>query len=345
MVTQWMLDTYGDPLGRLRDFTRKVWELAGLSAMLAVINETQEFTLQPTIIENSETLNQVNPFKPLMTLNSARLVPVLMKKFQNARIGALFRPCEMRALIEMSKHDSFDLNLVFTICVDCLGTLPLEEFRWQAQRKTSNQRLTEETLKFARQGGILAYRYRSACQMCPSPEAIGADINIGVIGLPVRRYLLIEARNETVAANLHLDSILDEEADAELINQRRHVLARLHQRNEHTFERVTRGIADTLPSDTHGLAEQLDHCFPCQECMNNCPICTTEYPSRDANGRYDRNQIARWLISCVGCGMCEQACPQRLPLSAIFDYIRRQLTEAFEYTPGHSRTQPLPIHR
>ena len=343
MVTQWMTNTHGDPLGSLRDFTRKVWELADLSAMLVLINETQDATLQPAIIENSETLNQVNPFKPLMTLNSARLIPDLMNKFQNARIGALFRPCEMRALIEMSKHNSFNLDLVFTICVDCLGTLPLEEFRWQVQRKASNQRLTEETLKFARQGGILAYRYRSACQMCPSPEALGADINIGIIGLPVRRYLLIEARNEMVAANLHLDSILDK-ADRELINQRKHVLSKLHQRNEHTFERVTHGIADSLPNDADGIAEQLDRCFPCQECMNNCPICAIEYPSQDANGRYDQSQIARWLISCVGCGMCEQACPQHLPLSAIFGYIRRQLTEAFDYTPGHSRTQPLPIH-
>ena len=31
------------------------------------------------------------------------------------------------------------------------------------------------------QGGILAYRYRSACQMCALPVAQGADVNVAVI--------------------------------------------------------------------------------------------------------------------------------------------------------------------
>jgi len=40
----------------------------------------------------------------------------------------------------------------------------------------------------------------------------------------------------------------------------------------------------------------------------------------------------RWLVSCVSCGMCEQACPNHLPLTAIISRISRELK--FELTPA-----------
>jgi Na+-translocating ferredoxin:NAD+ oxidoreductase RnfC subunit len=36
------------------------------------------------------------------------------------------------------------------------------------------------------------------------------------------------------------------------------------------------------------------------------------------------------MISCAGCGMCEQACPNHLPLVTIFNQIREQLIEPLE---------------
>ncbi len=343
MATQWFLETHGDPLGVLRSFTQRIWERMGLNAMLVLLDDNQEFIAHPSIIEDKVALRQANPFKPLMTINSAQLVPEFANSYRDHRIGVLLRSCEMRALIEMTKHDSLNLEHLFTICVDCLGTLPLDEFKWQAQRRNSSQKLTEEALKFARQGGILAYRYRSACQICSSPEAQGADINIGVIGLPAHRYILIEIHDETLAEKFYPGILTAKEVDIERITQRKRVLAKLHQRNEQTFQRMICGIVDFLPTDIHRLTDQLDDCSPCQECLNHCPICTIDYPTRNANEKYPTEQIARWVISCIGCGMCEQACPKHLPLNAVFTYMQRQLTEAFNYIPGFSRTQPLPI--
>ena len=41
------------------------------------------------------------------------------------------RPCEMRALTEMTKHASFKIDNLLTISVDCLGTLPADEYQWR----------------------------------------------------------------------------------------------------------------------------------------------------------------------------------------------------------------------
>jgi Fe-S oxidoreductase len=51
----------------------------------------------------------------------------------------------------------------------------------------------------------------------------------------------------------------------------------------------------------------------------------------------------RWMLSCAGCGMCEQACTQHLPLSTIFGHIREQLAAEFGYRPGRSPDEPLPL--
>jgi predicted aldo/keto reductase-like oxidoreductase len=38
-----------------------------------------------------------------------------------------------------------------------------------------------------------------------------------------------------------------------------------------------------------------------------------------------REDVVNWLLSCAGCGMCEQSCPQHQPLSAVFSHIREQI--------------------
>jgi Fe-S oxidoreductase len=50
----------------------------------------------------------------------------------------------------------------------------------------------------------------------------------------------------------------------------------------------------------------------------------------------------RWLVSCAGCGMCEQSCPNSLPTATIFAHIRRQLDQQWDYSPGRSTSEPLP---
>ncbi|MBU2527500.1 MAG: 4Fe-4S dicluster domain-containing protein, partial [Bacteroidetes bacterium] len=99
-------------------------------------------------------------------------------------------------------------------------------------------------------------------------------------------------------------------------------------RNTRTRERVIRELSETLPADVDSLLEQFDTCGACQTCMDNCPICAIHYPRRDGSGRFVKDEIANWLASCAGCGMCEQSCPQHLPLSIIFTHVKQQLQQA-----------------
>jgi len=59
--------------------------------------------------------------------------------------------------------------------------------------------------------------------------------------------------------------------------------------------------------------------------MNVCPICSVDEPRRAKDGKLVREDVVNWLLSCAGCGMCEQSCPQHQPLSAVFSHIREQI--------------------
>ena len=214
--------------------------------------------------------------------------------------------------------------------VDCLGTLPLDEYQWRVERKGSPKKLAQEALQFSRQGGIVRYRYRSACQVCISPQATEADINIGILGLPVRQHALITIYNESLAEKLNMAEIAEDEIDADVLDGHQRVVARLVQRSENTRERIANGLAELLPEDAGALIEQFESCGDCTTCMDVCPLCDIHYPQRLEDGSYQKSEITRWLISCSGCGICEQACPQHLPLTIIFNHIQTQLAEESE---------------
>jgi formate dehydrogenase subunit beta len=343
MNKQWMLQTHGDPLGTLRKFAQEVWSAAGLNGMLVPIESAPEGSLKPHLLEDPAQLTQVNPFRPLMTLNAARLIPEILRAHPGERLAAMLRPCEMRALIEMQKHQPFPVENLLTISVDCLGTFPADEFQWRSERKGSQEGLTSEALQFARQGGIVPYRYRPACQLCTGPDAQNADLNIGVLGLPVRQAILVSARDSTVAERLGMQSICDGPADDVLVRQRERLLAKMVERSQHTRQRITSSLAGILPLNLDALVDQFNDCGSCQECMENCPICSVDFPQREAGGGFVRIDVMRWLVSCSGCGMCEQACPNHKPLCAIFGHIRQQLVDALGYQPGQSIHDPLPV--
>ena len=300
MNESYFIETHGDPLGVVQNVIAAAWE--------------------------NYQLDQVNPFRPLMTGNAAKYIPAILEEQPDTRLGVVLRPCEMRALVEKNKRESIPEDRLLTIGVDCLGTYPMDDYQWRAERKGSQERLAWESLHFARQGGIASYRFRSACQACRTPVSSEADINIGVIGLPVRQKIIVEASG-TLPANMLTGDKIGIDQDQSLIDQREYIIAKLLQRSSQTRQRLADNLDSILPRDVDALVKQFESCGECRECFEICPLCAAEYPAKDESGLYRREQVKDWMISCAGCGMCEQACPNHLPLVAIFNQIREQLIE------------------
>jgi formate dehydrogenase subunit beta len=355
MNNQWSLETHGDPLGKVRDIIKKVWLESNLDGMLVTMNGGDDVRAIPHYVSDIASIDMINPFKPLMEINAASLLPNLVANYPEAKIGAVLRPCEIRALTEMTKHTSLKIDNLLTISVDCLGTLPADEYQWRLERvekkpppeETSStepsDELAREALQFARQGGIIPYRYRSACQVCISPAAQQANINIHILGLPVRQQMLVSVDDPALAKTIHPENLTDGKADITLSLQHERILSKMCERHQRTMDRVNEGLGSLLPVDVDAVIHQLESCGDCQNCMNACPICSVDRPHRNVDGHYDRSGVMRWLVSCAGCGMCEQSCPSHLPISTIFAHIRQQLDQEWEYVPGKSIHDPLPL--
>ncbi len=355
MNNQWSVETHGDPLGKARHLIKQIWLESNLDGMLVTVNGGEEAGAMPRYVVDVELIDEINPFTPLMEINIARLIPDLVASHPDARIGALLRPCEMRALTEMVKHASFKIDNLLSISIDCLGTLPADEYQWRLERvekahsplhenpSESDGDLAYEALKFARQGGIIPYRYRSACQVCLSPAANQADVNLHILGLPVRQQMLLSVSDPRIGESIHLEKLTDGIAEAALVSQHERIISKMCERHQRTMDRMNEGLGGLLPADVDAVIRQLESCGDCQNCMDVCPICSVDRPERSAEGHYDRSSVMRWLVSCAGCGMCEQACPNHLPISAVFAHIRQELAQEWEYVPGRSINEPLPL--
>lgn len=317
-MTSWMIPTHNDPLGAVRQVIAALWEAANLERILLPQNGATE-TTGPRVIANPQGTEHFNPFIPLMPFNAAQLVPELVA--EGTPVAAVLRPCELRTLRAMERRGQLRTHNLLTVSVDCLGTLPPEEFARRAQREGSSQ----DTLQSASQGNSVSYRYRTACQICQSPEACEAEVNIAVLGLPVRQYILLNVRREALATRLRGEEATP--VDETLLAQHQRVTARLVERGQSTRQRIFRKLTSVLPATIEALTAPIKGCDDCRACFDACPLCTSQFPQRDAKGNYTRTDVLEWLVSCAGCGMCEQACPKHLPLTLTFAYIREQLTQ------------------
>jgi formate dehydrogenase subunit beta len=54
-------------------------------------------------------------------------------------------------------------------------------------------------------------------------------------------------------------------------------------------------------------------------------------------------RLNHMVLSCVGCGMCTSDCPAELPVGRVFRAIGQEVQEAFEYEPGRSVEDCLPL--
>lgn len=115
--------------------------------------------------------------------------------------------------------------------------------------------------------------------------------------------------------------------DAELLSQHQRTTARLAERGQETRERIFSGLVGVLPPNLDSLVEPLQGCDDCRACLDACPICTSDFPRQSDAGDYIQEDVMEWLVSCSGCGMCEQSCPKHLPLTIIFGHIQEQLAE------------------
>jgi len=321
------------------------WQGIKLDAMLAPFETQDNFFIASKIIEDPAELAGLNPFAPVMPINSALNAIDFITERTGQRVAVFMKPCELRAFTELKKRKALTFNNdeVIIIGVDCLGTYSRKEFASLVEASDSAS-VTTEVLRNAAEGGLRPQHFRMACQICEWPGPKGADVTFGIIGVNSEKFLLLIVKDEETDEQLGISPLTDCKASEYQVSHREVVVGAIADTRADMREHFFENDGGTRRFNELGsFLAWMASCSLCGRCLNACPHYRGEFRGkfgRVLDGKTDRHvlselvNLGRWIASCTGCGMCEQACDRDVPLTLLLSSLSHHIRAELNYCPG-----------
>jgi formate dehydrogenase subunit beta len=319
-----------------------------------------------TLICDPEKLNGVCVLSPTMPVQSARVISNLTVKNLGRKVAAVLKACEIRAVVELTKFLQVKLDNLYLVGIDCPGTFEVADYAKMSQEGKGGDELIKRLLKGMVKGetpAVDGYAFRTACQMCeyPIPQA---DIVLKFFGYQTNQEIGVEI-GEKLEKEIEEKGILSFSKNeppirSEVLNK---VIAERTKKRDALFEEF-KGMVKDLQS----FLDRFSTCIRCHNCMVACPICyCKECVFRTAVFEHDGDQFLRWadrkggirmptdtlifhlirmshmVTSCIGCGLCDSACPSRLPVATLFRSVGDRIQKMFQYVPGRDVKETPPV--
>lgn len=349
----------GSITGAMRQLLRQLLEKKVVDAVLVPLELPSGESVVQSLVTRAESLDAASPLAPVLPVTTANIISKITRMASSERkIAVVARPCELRALVELVKLKQASLDNIILVGMDCFGTYSVADYRQFAQ---GNKAAGDEFMKGVKAGQADG-RLREACQVCEYPYPLVADITLGLFGSDLSQELLLIANTpagEQVAAGLGLP---EAQADGRQAAIDRLVADRVKRRDE--------VFADTL-AQTQGLQKLTSifaPCIGCHNCRDVCPVCYCRECVFDSQTfSYEADKYLDWAsrkgalrvptdtllfhvtrmnhmgTSCVGCGLCQEACPNDVPVFRLFRLIGSKVQPVFSYVPGRNIDEPLPL--
>ena len=326
---------------------------------------SQEGVVQ-TLVRDPEKLNGVCVLSPTMPVQSARVISNLSIKNLGKKVAVVLKACEIRAAVELAKFLQVKHDNLYLIGIDCPGTFEVTDYAKMVQEGKGGESLTKELLKGMEKGEIFppsGYVFRTACQMCeyPVPQS---DVIIKLFGYQADQEIGIEIGNKLEKEIEEKDVLSFSENEptsrSEVVSK---VIAGRMKKRDALFQEF-KGIV----KDLQAFLDQFSTCIRCHNCMVACPICyCKECVFRTAIFEHDGDQFLRWadrkggirmptdtlifhlirmshmVTSCIGCGLCDSACPSKLPVATLFRSVGDKIQKMFQYVPGRNIEEVPPV--
>lgn len=281
-----------------------------------------------------DTIEDFSLFNPYFSLNGAAFFYRVFGK--DIKVFLILRPCEIRAAVELIKLNQIEPEAITLISVDCPGSISLKK----AELDLPDDFFEIQNV-FDKNGNVL----RWACKYCREKRGV-----VGDAGIRVTEDLNLWIFSYTDKGNEFLN-ILDGEVE-EFTGK---------------FFKLEGEKLDPFATDMATFNKDFSKCILCKNCRDMCPVCYCidclfngdEYlPKGDAfinkvirtgtenlpYGKEMFHMIRMFHVSqtCVGCGACEEACPQDIPLTRYFKGVSERLQNMFSYMSGRDVKEIIP---
>jgi len=369
-ITGWLEVTNNAVSDTLNRALRALLECGLVEALLVPQATSTGDNVVPTLVSHPDRLERLAPLAPVFPVNGATLAAHLTKTLPEGRLGVVLRPCEIRGLVELAKLKQVQLERLFIIGIDCLGAYPVSTYAELAGGQDLVAPLVEAAPEGAMQP-VAGAAFREACQICEQPvpgryALEGEDIPyqpglvFGLFGVPVAQKVFVEAQDEAVAQAL---GVAPGDAPPERESVIQGLVARRTEARDVAFQSVRERV-----QGIEGLLEVFSTCIRCHNCMVNCPICYCpecifrtptfdhlsvqylDWAKRKGAIRmptdtllFHITRLNHMVTSCVGCGMCTEACPSDIPVGTVFRTVGQQAQALFDYLPGRSLEEEVPL--
>lgn len=343
----------------------------GLVDNVVVLKKYNQFEAVPTITDKVEdVLNSAGSMHMLIS-NQTKYV----RQFCNGtRLAIAVKPCDMRGIVEQGKRNMIDRDSLFTIGVNCGGTMSPYKIRTVVSsvygldpaavegEEIEKGQLIIETADGEHHSHSIDeleeddHGRRENCRYCKVKIATNADLacgNWGVIGELSGRGTFVEVMTEKGAAFLKnaVDAGFAEivPAPEKGIEVREKVNGVMLKMADKTFGQVFAPIeGDKLAL----LKKELENCVHCGACKEVCPVCACgpEAKCTACNDPADNYDISMYHMirflhlsdSCIGCGQCTDVCPAEIPLTRLYRRFANPIQAEYDYMPGmDDRTPPF----
>lgn len=356
-----ILDTSKDGmLESIKGFLKGLLEKELVSAVLVPVELPSGNNVVQTLVSNPAKLDSANPLAPVLPVNSARIVSSITRTgASEKKIAAVLRSCELRAVIELAKLKQVTLDNLLIIGIDCYGTYSINDYSNLAEEGKSPTDIALGNVKGSKEDELL----REACQVCEYFYPMNADISIGLVGTDTDKAIFICAgteQGEQVLNEMELQESGDDEKRQDAIEK---LVAERTAKKEELYGNTREGV-----TGEEKLLTMFARCVNCHNCRDACPICycreclfdspTFEFGAdkyldwaekKDALRMptdtllFHLTRLNHMATSCVGCGLCQEACPNEVPVFSIFRMVGDKVQEVFEYVPGRSLDEEMPL--